>query len=167
MATQPAPAFSYALTLDAYQTPLLPGIFCTPIDVERVRASYDSDPDGAVGFAPGPERGELPTWPILVPAAQGFGACLTSDEVLRDTYIAKGFCGLDASFRSRFNDSGICTRQLTVVLETSQEQEGNRGAEHGGQCSGEGRNGNNDGARDARGECQLQCFTFCRPHSSG
>jgi hypothetical protein len=69
------------------QPPLLPAVFCQPV---------------AIG-GPGGAGLDFPAWPILVPTKDGVQVCFTDDENFRDTYLQRGFCGLDASFRDKFD----------------------------------------------------------------
>ncbi|KAL2164798.1 hypothetical protein VTH06DRAFT_94 [Thermothelomyces fergusii] len=67
--------------------PLMSSVFCKPVSI--------GGPQGS-GL-------DFPVWPILVPAADGFQVCYTDDEDLRDTYLQRGFCGLDAALRDQFD----------------------------------------------------------------
>jgi hypothetical protein len=83
---------------------LAPTTFCQPVTLG----------------GPGGHGMEIAAWPILVPAAKdGFQICYTSDKNFRDTYVERGFCGLDASFRDQFNHK--CPEQLIHVAPTVRE----------------------------------------------
>jgi hypothetical protein len=69
------------------EPPLLSAVFCQPI---------------AIG-GPGGAGLNFPAWPILVPTEDGVQVCFTPDENFRNTYLQRGFCGLDASFRDKFD----------------------------------------------------------------
>lgn len=93
--------------------PLLSTVFCQPVAIGG---------PGGLGLS-------FPAWPILVPAREGIQVCYTRDEHFRDTYMEKGFCGLDASFRSQFDHH--CPGQIVQVVPTVLEQQQNSDADQG------------------------------------
>ncbi|KAK4032285.1 hypothetical protein C8A01DRAFT_41280 [Parachaetomium inaequale] len=84
--------------------PVTPTTFCQPV---------------ALG-GPGGRGLEPAAWPILMPAKDGFQVCYTLDKKFRDTYLDRGFCGLDASFRDQFDHK--CPEQVIHVAPTVREQ---------------------------------------------
>lgn len=82
----------------------MPSVFCQPVSIGGPRGS---------GL-------DFPVWPLLVPAADGFQVCYTDDEDFRDTYLERGFCGLDAAIRDQFDHD--CHRQAGYVAPTVKEE---------------------------------------------
>ena len=83
-----------------------------PLNFVRPAANFETFTMAAIPatFSPpvtvvGPEEMlGAPAWPILVPGTDGVQATyFTYDKEWRDTYLEKGFCGLDAGFRSHFD----------------------------------------------------------------
>lgn len=88
------------------EPPLLTAVFCQPI---------------AIG-GPGAAQLDFPAWPILVPTSDGIQVCFTPDEEFRNTYLQRGFCGLDASFRDQFDHDYDCSVPIIHVAPTVDEE---------------------------------------------
>jgi hypothetical protein len=92
---------------------LVPTVFCQPV---------------AIG-GPGGLGLEFPAWPILVPGKEGVvQMCYTNDEQFRDTYLQRGFCGLDASFRAQFDYECPLQQviQVALVVPATEEKQPDR-----------------------------------------
>lgn len=74
--------------------PLVPQVFCQPLAVQLDRPEF--------GWL-----SDIPMWPVVVPGPPGhpcdFRICLTFNRDIVDTYMTKGFCGLNSSFRRGFD----------------------------------------------------------------
>jgi hypothetical protein len=86
----------------------MPTVFCHPVAI-----------GGPVGVGL-----DFPAWPILVPGREGdVQMCYTNDEQFRDTYLQRGFCGLDTSFRAQF-DYECPEQQIIQVAPTGAKRRG-------------------------------------------
>jgi len=84
--------------------PLVPQVFCQPLAVQPDLPKFG-------------RLSDIPMWPVVVPGPPenpcNFRICLTSDRDVVNAYMTKGFCGLNASFRSGFDYD--CPDQTPVV----------------------------------------------------